>query len=233
MFRAFGLASGRTVCRHLATSARRPFCDTMCLIIKKPAGRTIAAEFLHNAWQDNPHGWGCFHLVQGRPVWARGMSLAGLVEHNRSLPGHAEVYLHLRKATYGPVSPSLAHPHMVREGLLLMHNGSIDHLAPADTAISGPSSDTTELAACLRDVLAGLSDAQAARMLRSDGLARLLAPLIHGSMLVLLDAHGAVRLGRDWLSIGPAHWWDAAMAGIEVSNTHTWRWHAQASATMA
>lgn len=192
----------------------------MCLIIKKPAGRRIAADFLRNAWQDNPHGWGCFHLAQGRPVWARGMSLTGLIEHNRSLPEPVEVYLHLRKATYGAVSPALAHPHVVREGLLLMHNGSIDHLAPNDER----SSDTAELARCLNDLLAGLDNAQAARMLRCAGLTRLLSPLIHGSMVLLLDAQGAVRLGRDWHRIESTQW-DASMTGIEVSNTHTWRWH--------
>lgn len=191
----------------------------MCLIIKKPVGRRIAADFLRNAWEDNPHGWGCFHRVHGRPVWTRGMSLAGLIEHNRGLPESVEVYLHLRKATYGPVCPTLAHPHVVREGLLLMHNGSIDHLAPGDVL----TSDTAELGRCLNEVLSGLDDTQVARMLRCEGLSRLLQPLIKDSMVVLLDAQGPVRLGRDWQCINSTHW-DASMHGIEVSNTHTWRW---------
>jgi len=72
-------------------------------------------------------------------------------------------------------------------------------------------------------MLAGLSDVQAAQLIRSEGLARLLAPLIDGSMVVLLDGQGPVRLGRAWHTVDDGHW-DASMAGIQVSNTHTWRW---------
>lgn len=189
----------------------------MCLIIKKPEGRQISADFLENAWQRNSDGWGCFHVDAGQPVWIKGMHLAGLLQHNQSLPLGCEVYLHLRKATYGHVTPDMAHPYPVRPGLLLMHNGSIDHLAPTDPS----RSDTAELARFLHNMLDGLSDAQAARLLRSEGFARLLAPLIKGSMVVLLDAQGAVRLGRDW-HVVQAREWDGVMPGIEVSNTHAW-----------
>lgn len=190
----------------------------MCLIIHKPAGRRITAEFLRNAWQDNPHGWGLFHLHAGRPIDARGMGLGALIEHNARLPLQAEVYLHLRKATYGGVCETLVHPHPVRAGVLLMHNGSIEHLAPQQAT----RSDTVELAALLGDLLDGLSDEQAARTLRSQGLARLIAPLIEGSSLVLLDAWGAVRLGRAWHRIDATRW-DPSMVGIEVSNLKHWQ----------
>lgn len=190
----------------------------MCLIIQKPAGRRVASDFLRNAWQDNDHGWGLFHLQAGEPVWARGMALDELIEHNQRLPAHAEVYLHLRKATYGAVCASLAHPYVVRDGLLLMHNGSIDHLAPADPS----HSDTLELARSLGDLLAGLSDEQAARLVRSSGFSRLIEPLIKGSTVVLLDALGTVRLGRSWHRLDASHW-DDEMAGIEVSNMTNWR----------
>ncbi len=189
----------------------------MCLIIKKPLGRRIAADFLENAWQRNSHGWGCFHLSEGEVSWARGLHLAELIEHNASLPQDTEVYLHLRRATYGEVNHDMAHPYIVRPGLLLMHNGSIAHLAPQDPALS----DTSELARLLRDMLHGLADDQAAKLIRSQGFKALTAPLIEGSMVVLMDAQGAVRLGRDW-HIVQAPDWDEGMAGIEVSNSHTW-----------
>lgn len=190
----------------------------MCLIIQKPPGRTVSADFLRNAWDHNPHGWGLFHLSEGQPVQARGMALAALLEHNARLPLHSEAYLHLRKATYGGVCPTLVHPHTVRDGLLLMHNGSIDHLAPDDPACS----DTVELARVLHDLLWGLTDAQAARLVRSQGLARLIAPLIDGSTVVLLDAQGSVRLGRRWHRLDVGHW-DETMAGLEVSNLTNWQ----------
>lgn len=193
----------------------------MCLIIKKPAGRQICPAFLENAWQHNSDGWGSFFLRAGRPVWAKGLSFDELRVHTNGLPADIEVYLHLRKATFGHVNHAMAHPYVVQNwpegGLLLMHNGSIEHLAPQDPALS----DTAVLATLLRDMLAGLSARQAALLLRSEGFARLTAPLIQGSMVVLLDSAGAVRLGRDWHAVKHDEW-DAGMAGIEVSNTRTW-----------
>lgn len=189
----------------------------MCLIIKKPPGRQIAMDFLENAWQRNSHGWGCFHSVPGGVVWSRGLHLQELLGHNAGLPVEAEVYLHLRRATYGEVNHDMAHPHVVRPGLLLMHNGSMAHLAPQDPA----RSDTSELARLLHDMLGGLTDAQACGLIRSQGFRALTAPLIDGSMVVLMDAQGPVRLGRDWHTVQASDW-SAAMAGVEVSNVHTW-----------
>ena len=189
----------------------------MCLIIKKPAGRRICPAFIENAWHHNHDGWGSFHLHGDEPVWSKGLALQELLSHNAALPEAAEVYLHLRRATHGVVNQDLAHPFLVRSGLLLMHNGSIEHLAPRDPGLS----DTAMLAQSLRDMLTGLSAAQAAALLRSQGFASLTAPLIHGSMVVLLDPLGAVRLGREWHVVQDGQW-HGAMAGIEVSNTRTW-----------
>jgi len=99
-----------------------------------------------------------------------------------------------------------------------MHNGTLPHLRPAHPGMS----DTAELARLLRDLLVGLSAVQAQQVVRSEGFALLLAPLIRGSMIVLLDGQGSLSLGRDWHAVS-AHEWDHAMHGIEVSNTRTWR----------
>lgn len=189
----------------------------MCLIIKKPPGRLIPEDFLLNAWQHNADGWGFFFVAEGQLHWQRGLRFEELRQHNASLPVQAEVHLHLRKATFGAISRDMAHPHPVRDGLLLMHNGCIPHLAPPDKA----RSDTAELASHLRDMLSGLSEQQACAMLRTTGFARLTAPLIEGSMVILLDRQGAVRLGREWHTVRAGDW-DASMTGIEVSNSHTW-----------
>ena len=133
------------------------------------------------------------------------------------LPLDAEVYLHLRRATYGDVNHDMAHPYVVRPGLMLMHNGSIAHLAPQDASLS----DTSELARLLRDMLDGLTDAQTSSLIRSRGFQALTAPLIEGSMVVLMDAAGPVRLGRAWHTVQRAQWHES-MVGIEVSNSHTW-----------
>ncbi|GAA0764638.1 class II glutamine amidotransferase [Ideonella azotifigens] len=190
----------------------------MCLIIKKPRGRQITADFLENAWRGNHDGWGFFYLDgSGHLATTKGMQLNELLALNQGLPLDCEVYLHLRKATYGHVNHEMAHPYQVREGLMLMHNGSIEHLAPTDTR----RSDTSELARMLACMFDGLTDAQVASMMRSEGFNRLITPAIKGSMVVLLDREGAVRLGRDWHVVQPREW-NGVMPGIEVSNTHAW-----------
>jgi hypothetical protein len=196
----------------------------MCLIIKKPAGRRLCDEFIANAWLKNPDGWGSLHLQAGQPLPAKGLALDALLAHNQTLPVHQEVFVHLRKATYGPVNHQLAHPFRVRDGLYLMHNGNIDALAPTDPE----QSDTAVLAGLINNLLTGLGARQAARLLRSEGFARLTAPLLQGSMVVLLDHAGAVRLGRDWQVVQTGQW-HSGMCGVEVSNTHTW-WQAPALA---
>lgn len=189
----------------------------MCLIIQKPRGRQVAPDFLQHAWERNDDGWGAVRLDAGRPAWTKGLKLDELLAYNAELPPQAEAYLHLRKATYGEVNADMAHPHVVREGLLLMHNGSIHHLAPCNRA----HSDSAELARALRDLLTGLDDDQAATLLRTEGFRRLTAPLVKGSMVLLLDAQGAVCLGRQWHLVA-AREWHAGMAGLAVSNTHAW-----------
>lgn len=196
----------------------------MCLIIRKPRGRRVPADFLRQAWQHNRDGWGTVLTQPGeRPVAHKGMCLGSLIEHNEALPVGAEVHLHLRKATLGAVTAAMAHPHVVRDDalarVLLMHNGTIARLAPADAALE--RSDSAELARLLGELLAGLEAPQAAALLRSSGFARLVAPLIEGSMVVLLDAQGAVCLGREWHVVQPDQW-HRGMWGIEVSNTRTW-----------
>ncbi len=190
----------------------------MCLIINKPAGRRITADFLEHAWEHNSHGWGCFYTAEGQVRWTRGMQFHELLDVNRRLPHDTEVYLHVRKATYGAICADMAHPYVVRDGLMLMHNGSIHHLAPKDPSVS----DSAELARLLRDLFRGLSDAQVSEVIRSEGFARLTSPLIDGSVVVLHDARGAVRLGRTWHVVQPQDW-HAEMTGIEVSNTHAWK----------
>lgn len=190
----------------------------MCLIIRKPAERRICADFLRHAWQLNADGWGAFHLAGDRVVSARGMHLEQLLDYNAQLPLDAEVFIHLRKATYGEVNEAMAHPYRVRDRLLLMHNGSIHRLAPDDRS----RSDTSELARLLADMLAGLDDEQVAALIRSDGFSTMTAPLVEGSMVILFDQRGAVRLGRDWHTVAAGEW-DGVMPGIEVSNTHAWQ----------
>lgn len=190
----------------------------MCLIIHKPAQRTVPAGFLARAWLRNGDGWGTVRWRAGRCVSTRGMGLDQLQAHVAALPPREEVLIHLRRATHGPIDLSMAHPFEVCPGMVLMHNGRIDALAPTNGAVS----DTHELARLLGQWLAPLPAAAASRVLRSEGFARLLAPVLGDSMVVLADARGWLRLGRPWHWVEPGDWHEPAMHGLAVSNRHTW-----------
>jgi hypothetical protein len=189
----------------------------MCLIIRKPPGRLLPAAFIEHAWVNNHDGWGGCVMGRGEPTATKGMQLDGLLAFNAALPSGCEAFIHLRKATHGAVNLAMAHPFEVMPGLQLMHNGTIAALAPDDPR----SSDTAALAAELCNLLDGLAPTQARALLRSNGFNRLLGPLVEGSMVLLIDADGAVLLGRDWHVVQPGQW-DASMVGIQVSNCHTW-----------
>lgn len=191
----------------------------MCLIIHKPAGRAVCPAFLENAWRRNGHGWGLLQWgADGEPQVQRGMRLPELLAAVSALPEPARALLHLRQATVGEVNLAMAHPFEVRPGVWLMHNGSLRHLAPRQPG----HSDTAELARLLGELLAGLDAAAARAALRSEAFERLLAPLLRGSMVLLADRDGVVRLGREWHRVA-ADEWHPSMQGIEVSNARTWR----------
>jgi len=191
----------------------------MCLIIHKPANRPVCPAFVENAWQRNGHGWGVITWdTEGEPRAQQGMRLDDLLQHLQALPETQPALLHLRQATVGAVNLAMTHPFLVRPGLWLMHNGSIRTLRPSQPG----HSDTAELARLLGELLAGLDDAQARATVRSEAFARLLAPLVKGSMVLLADRDGVVRLGREWHRVAHDEW-HPSMQGIEVSNARTWR----------
>lgn len=206
-------------CARYTADEPSSFPSSMCLIICKPPGRSIPAEFLANAWARNGDGWGAFFAHEGRLQCCRGLSYPGLMAANTALPRHAQVYLHLRKATCGHVNESMTHPLVVRPGLLLMHNGTFPGLVPGGA--DSDKSDTWELARLLRDLTSGMSDVQVQHLIRSEGFRRLSAVFMQRNVVVLQDEQGSVRLGRAWHRVTEDEW-DASMVGVEVSNRHAW-----------
>ena len=189
----------------------------MCLIIKKPSGRTLPEDFLAETWRSNHDGWGYSYLTAGGLYVERGMSLDSLLARCQALPVDVEVFLHLRKATAGIITDEMAHPYIVRHGMLLMHNGTISNLVPPCRI----KSDSWALARLLGDMLQSLSDVQSAHLIRTEGFAAMLSALIAPSRVVLLDTYGAVLFGQGWHTVS-ADEWSAEMDGILVSNTTAW-----------
>ena len=103
----------------------------MCLIIHKPAGETVPADLIRNAWEDNPDGAGLMFIdpATGQPKTYKVMGDAWTdpalhIERVLSDLTDVQVGIHFRWATHGPVCEELAHPYTVAAGAAyLMHNG--------------------------------------------------------------------------------------------------------------
>jgi len=103
----------------------------MCVIIIKPEGKTIPAELLRSAWNQNPHGMG--FAVWNGDKWEvqKGFmklkdALKAIEPHNRE---DTRLIAHFRFATHGGRIPELTHPFPIEfaEGRgWLFHNGVFD-----------------------------------------------------------------------------------------------------------
>lgn len=105
----------------------------MCVIFHKPAGVALPAPLLTAAASLNRDGWGLMGFdAQGELLLERGARvdadelIAHAAEHETG-----EVVFHLRLLTRGSTHPDNLHPIPVVDGVLLMHNGTLEGLDSA------------------------------------------------------------------------------------------------------
>lgn len=111
----------------------------MCLIVHRPAGSEIPGEYIENAMDNNPHGWGLMYADGGKIHVQKGFLAAKLADA-LSVLGKRELFLHFRWATHGPKNEDNCHPFVVADGqYAVMHNGMI---AGMPSAANDPHSDT-------------------------------------------------------------------------------------------
>lgn len=95
----------------------------MCLIIAKPAGKSIPVEYIREAWRCHHDGFGIVAAVQGNLISKRG---ADDIDEIISLIGHSKPFpalIHFRLATSGRKDKSNCHPFWINNQLVLAHNG--------------------------------------------------------------------------------------------------------------
>lgn len=99
----------------------------MCLIVHKPAGRTLPAALLESAAEYNPHGAGMVALGPGGHPEVRRSAVTDLDEIRHWLEVHAaqECILHFRYRTRGEIDLENTHPLQVTDDIVLFHNGTL------------------------------------------------------------------------------------------------------------
>jgi predicted glutamine amidotransferase len=99
----------------------------MCLIVHKPAGRTLPAALLESAAEYNPHGAGMVALGHGGHPEVRRSAVSDVDEIRRWLEVHTaqECILHFRYRTRGEIGLENTHPLQVTEDIVLFHNGRV------------------------------------------------------------------------------------------------------------
>ena len=110
----------------------------MCLLIFKPAGKTIPTNYLHNAHMSNPHGCGVAVANNGK-LKIEKSSRWSSDEIDRVLKGsiNAPAIVHFRYATHGSKTFDNTHPFKLNDSWVAAHNGVI----PSVTT-EGDESDT-------------------------------------------------------------------------------------------
>jgi hypothetical protein len=162
----------------------------MCVIIQRPADRSISEEHLVNSMTRNPDGWGVMFHDRGRVhVW-KDTDPDRFMDFYRQLDG-LDLAIHFRKATKGKVDLDNVHPfHVLRRetdgiDLMLMHNGTFSDFPEVDGR-----SDTHFMA----DKILGPILAENPDLLHNDGLQMLISSVCDWSRLLTLDSRGRMLI---------------------------------------
>lgn len=102
----------------------------MCLAAFAPAGVTIRRSHLVEAGDNNPHGCGYAFARNGHLVIRKFEDVRELIpayEHDAARYSEGSAFLvHFRIMTHGAINKRNTHPHTMRDGGALIHNGMID-----------------------------------------------------------------------------------------------------------
>jgi gamma-glutamylcyclotransferase (GGCT)/AIG2-like uncharacterized protein YtfP len=158
----------------------------MCIIISKPAGKTIPAEHISNSHANNADGVGIMHADEGKVVIEKWLDK----DHDKFEARLGElkdknVVVHYRAASVGKVTLENIHPFWIfEEKLAMCHNGTIYNAKPL---AQRDESDTVAFARLLKDFPEDF--------LQRDGLLMMMSNYIGtSSRLAFLDHEGNVAI---------------------------------------
>ncbi|HVI43429.1 MAG TPA: class II glutamine amidotransferase [Chitinophaga sp.] len=163
----------------------------MCIAILNTSG-VIDESTFRVCWDQNPDGGGIAYTDGSNlKVYKEMHSVEKLYTHylrirqDNTLP----MILHFRIATSGSIDKENCHPFEVHPGLVMAHNGIIEHVEPTEEI-----NDTRLFV----DLLKGLPD----DFLDNPAICQLISVFIGYSKLIFLDRYGEFRIINDELG----HW---------------------------
>lgn len=117
----------------------------MCLIMHREVDQSdVEKEFFEDVWKRNKDGWGIMWLSESKGEvqirHKKGLVFEDFWSLYRGLEAeNKEMAIHFRMRTDGDINVSMCHPFKVDDGILMMHNGVIDHPYEVDKSISDTS----------------------------------------------------------------------------------------------
>ena len=175
----------------------------MCLIIQKPAGKTVDKWVLESALTYNQDGFGIMYHDNDKPVVKKWKQL-GIKRINKIVKSLTDVELaiHFRMATHGKVTKDNAHPFKLASGAQMMHNGILSGYTPVDR--DGALSDTQIFVKTYLNKMIELGPIDVPKLEEE----------IAGNALAILEPDGDLRL------YGKGRW--VEHYGLKFSNTYAW-----------
>lgn len=100
----------------------------MCIIVVKPAGKTVSREILETCFENNDDGAGYMFACEGKTLIKKGFftfdDFWACWEKTRRIIGdNCPVVFHFRISTGGNLDKTNCHPHRISKDLAFVHNG--------------------------------------------------------------------------------------------------------------
>ena len=165
----------------------------MCIAILKKQGSEISKQTLENCFDSNPDGSG-FMFSDNEKLFIH----KGFMDFNSFYKSYSKIdsknktmLIHFRIKTHGSISKENCHPFLVSDYLGFIHNGVID------IKTKGTESDTMSFN---RNYLKKIKSLH--KLIKSNGIKKLIADRIENSKLVFLDKFGKFTI----INENMGHW---------------------------
>lgn len=127
----------------------------MCVMIVQEPNVELSKELLKQCFDNNSHGCGYTFAKDGAIYYNKTLDFEEFYEsYSKDREANQDLYflVHFRLATHGEVNLDNAHPFVVNDKMIMMHNGTINNCTPAKGDVRSDSKVFAE------DIIANLPD---------------------------------------------------------------------------
>jgi len=160
----------------------------MCIIVAKPAGKTVTKDVLATCFKHNSDGAGFMYSDAGQLHIEKGFFK--FEEFYKAYEGHAEkdVVMHFRIRTHGATDAENCHPFQISKNLAFAHNGVIRNVA------SKAQKDKSDTFVFNEEYIKPFVQRYGKRILQDTSFQSIIEEYIGHSKLVFLDYKGKIRI---------------------------------------